>query len=552
MTHRLPIVAVLTLVLALPLGVLAQTDVSGLTTTDTSGQTTTASGADTTSVSAPYDFQREGIFGCSYNGAYSMSVGAFAATGGTFVPVSDATVELNSGILVYQQCVLREVIDRMRESITSALVKQNIAALLTGRSGGPLFVRNVNTDSQQAANQAVLNYFQNNGLSSMESWFSSPVAGAVARGYVQSLDQSNDLVCAYPNVLTRDTFGWDQVLAIGSPACTPISAFAIGTQNIQTVAALSEYDFLTQASYGRGFLPDQTTDANGNLITTAPSDLIAALSEQTVQSGFNQLQNANDIGQMIGALFGGLGTQILSSNQGLAGLTQPNAGQPSYLHQLAAESSAGLRDTAVNAAITQLSAAQQVEQLYYQVLSSIAQTLTQTIAQIRGYESQCWTLIEQKVCTTPVQNGQCQDQAGNTVTITTSTAYSQAVINAQIAPIATTTAAELTQSQNTLNQINQLIAGVTNTTSLDAQRIALQQLDTLISSNQLHTQADVTTVQNQQQNVQAAMQTLAQNVPTTWGNGTPNLSNPYDPNSGWCNVNNSAVVQMWDQLWQKH
>jgi hypothetical protein len=526
-----------------PLAAYAQADTTGGSGGDTSG----GSG----SVSAAYNFQREGIFGCSYNGAYSMSVGAFAATGGTFVPVADATVELNTGLLVYQQCILREVIDRMRESVTSALVKQNITALLTGRGGAPLFPTQPYNELNNYASERLLEWLQNGGLASVNSSDQRLILSAVATGYRAALNPDTQLACpvAASNPLMR----------IATPNCNVVSEYWLARERANSVVANASYDLSTQWNWAQGFYPQQGVDPNGNIYTTAPGVLVDTLAQQTVQSGFNQLQSANDIGQMIGALFGGLGTQILASNQGLMGLTQPNAGQPSYLDQLAAESSAGLRNTAVNAAITQLSAAQQAEQMYFSILSQIAQLLTQSINQIRGIERQCWVLIQQKVCvstsTAALPYNKCVDASGATITIATSTVFSQAVINAQIAPIATTTAQNLIASQNTLNTINQLIAGVTNTTSLDAQRIALQQLDTIINSKQLPTQADITRVQSQQQSVQAAMQTLLQNIPTTWGDGTPNLANPYDPNSGWCNVSNTTTgqqtVQMWDQLWQQ-
>ena len=40
-----------------------------------------------------------GIFSCNQNGSYAMSVGALGASGGVYVPVADASVELNTGIV---------------------------------------------------------------------------------------------------------------------------------------------------------------------------------------------------------------------------------------------------------------------------------------------------------------------------------------------------------------------------------------------------------------------------------------------------------------------
>lgn len=535
----------------------ASTPAASQTVTDNAdGSVDISQSAGNSSLSASYSFQREGIFGCSYNGAYSMSVGSFAAQGGAYVPVGDATVELNTGVLVYQQCVLREVIDRERESVTSALVKQNVSALLTSRNGAPMFV-------QQPTNE-VINRIADTVLNTLKTWQASStvpqsVVAGVAAQYKAALDPDSGLGCpAWAN---------DPILKIGVPGCTPFTQYWLAQQRVNTIASAAAYDLTSQLNWGNGFYPQQTRDASGNFITTAPSALVGALANQTVTTGFEQLQNANDVGQMVGALFAGLGTQILSNSNGLTGLAQANAGQPSYLDQLAAESSAGLRDAAVNAAITQLSAAQQVEQQFFACLgngpcgtssSGIAGILTQTIAKIRGEESQCWNLIQQKVCVSTATStqsnaaGTCVDATGNILHIATSTVYSQAVLDAQVAPLATSTAAQLNASQSALTQINQLIQGVTNTSSLDAQRIAIQQLDTMVGKRELHTQTDLTNVQNQEQSVSAAMSTLVQNVAQTWGDGSPDTSNPSDANSGWCSVGNPTTIQMWDQLWQKH
>src|SRR3990167_9643499 len=60
--------------------------------------------------SEPKGFSRQGIFGCSQTGSYSMSVGTLGAMGGAFVPVNDAAVTLNTGYLVFKECVLRGIV----------------------------------------------------------------------------------------------------------------------------------------------------------------------------------------------------------------------------------------------------------------------------------------------------------------------------------------------------------------------------------------------------------------------------------------------------------
>jgi hypothetical protein len=304
---------------------------------------------------------------------------------------------------------------------------------------------------------------------------------------------------------------------------------------------------------------------------------------QAIESGFYKTENANDIGQMVGALFAGLGSKIVSDSQGLAGISQPVGGQPSYLDQVAAEASAGLVSTAVNAALTNLNAALTVETAYFKCLTTgkcgqdqygEATDLTNAITNIRTEENQCWALIIQHVCATPLSStNTCTAQASActtgtdgtqncpaniTLKVATSTVFSQPVINAQITPLATSTAANISASQNALNQINQLIQGVTDTTSLDAQRVAIEELDNLSANNVLHNSTDLTNVQTQESGIATMMTNLVQTVAQTWGDGTPNTANPYDPNSGWCDVNNPndptigpKVIQMWQNVWQQ-
>ena len=86
-----------------------------------------------TTIGIPQGFS--GIFSCNQNGAYAMSVGALGATGGVYVPVADASVELNTGTLVYKECILREVVDAEREAATAGFTQQATNNIQTGRNG---------------------------------------------------------------------------------------------------------------------------------------------------------------------------------------------------------------------------------------------------------------------------------------------------------------------------------------------------------------------------------------------------------------------------------
>jgi hypothetical protein len=234
-------------------------------------------------------------------------------------------------------------------------------------------------------------------------------------------------------------------------------------------------------------------------------------------------------------------------------LTQSFGGQPSYLDQVAAESSQGVRNAAANAAIQILSAARQVEAQYFQAVNGIASVLTQTIAQLRSAENQCWNLITQRVCTgnPPGADNVCTDSGGARFRIATSTAFSQPIVNSQITPLANAALASINASRRALSLIDGIIQGITNTQSLDAQRIALQQLDALVYQHALHIQPDLANVTTQYTNVQSTMSTLVQNTVQSWADGAPSGSvSPSNP-AGWCNVNNPGVVNAWKSAWQQ-
>ncbi len=517
----------------------------------------TDASAATTSADAAYQFQRQGIFDCNQNGSYAMSVGALSAIGGAYVPVADAAVELNTGTLVYKECVLREVVDRERESALSAFLKKTYQAIQTGRNGNPLYSVNPQQEAlTQVSDPTFVSLVQGGTLSALNPALQAPVTRAASQYYYTTTRAPQSvLTCPYQGDLQAAYQGtpsgsiWDALSAFQNPACNSAGATMLFNNLAQSAIGSALQTWQTELNWGQGFYP--VTDASGNIIT--PPAVVNQSFQQILQSPVQQLQSANDIGQMIGAIYAGVTTQVVSDSQGLAGLSQSVGGQPSYLDQVVAESAAGVRNAAANVALSILGAAQQVEQQYFQAVSSIASALTQAIGQLRSAENQCWNLIIPKVCTSTLSStNTCTGAGGITLKIATSTAFSQAIISAQITPLATTTVANVQASQKALALIASLIAGVTNTTSLDAQRVSLQQLDSVVANHQLHTQPDLQNATQQLANVQDSMTTLVQNAVNDWADGTPtgaafNASNT----TGWCNVNSQTTLDEWTAAWKQ-
>jgi hypothetical protein len=509
-------------------------------------------------------FSRQGIFGCSRNAAaLSNSVGAFSATGGVYVPVADYTVELNTGTLVYVECVLRGLVDRESESADSALIKQQITTVLTGNNGNPLFQVNVRVETLATGDRIALQALQ--GLQNSNDSLSQSMAGrlvpTLAKDFTNSRQGLQQNLCPYKIDLNNCFAGKDNSAdcanAVADPRCSqrmgPLLISIAISDNIGRQLAATNQQLLANG----GFYSKTHIDSNGDTIVDTPGSVVQAETLQALTSGFRRVENANDVDQMVGALYAGLGTQVLTGSGGLlTGLTSAIGSGASYLTQMSAESSAGLRNAAANAALQTLAGWRAIEVQYNQVISAIANTFTQSIGQLQSAENQCWGLIEynttaKHVCATAPTGNTCTDMNGVTLMhIATTTQFSQMVINSQIAQPATLVAQNAQKSQQALAQIDQLIQGVSNTTSLDAQRLALVQLDQLVTSGQIHQQSDVTAAQQQQGSVTDTMTQLLTDTKTNWTSGTFDASTVLTTGNAWCNINDQSVIDYWDQQWR--
>lgn len=528
------------------------------------------------------NLQRQGIFDCNQNGAYSMSVGALGATGGVYVPVADATVELNTGTIVYKECVLREVVNREREAAMAGFNKKAVTSIQTGRNGNAQYV--VNEGQELLTNvkdPAFLSVLQDDTLKNLNPALQTPLTRAMVRHYERSTRSPGaSLKCPYTGDLNayhngQIRFSISDFLAASAPQCDPVIALFLAQDIADARIAQCESYMRDQLNWGRGYYPrtdDPSNPCSAKVLT--PAVTVQESFQTILDSPVRQLESANDIGQMINALYAGMTTQIISDNQGLAGLTQSIGGQPRYIDRVVSEAAQGLRDAATNVALQNLRSAQQVEAAYFQTVNAIGTVLTTAIAQLRSAEKQCWELIiyqndghpERHACAGPLAaDNTCTTYAGPCTTdsetgietcptgvalkVATSTVFSQSIITPQIAPLATATLARIKASQDALSLIAQLIEGVTGA-SLDAQRLAIIQLNSLVAQKLIHIPPDLdgpNGVVKQLDSVKTAMlgdPGLVVDTIKLWANSTT-------VRPGWCNINNPAVIDAWKKCWNK-
>ncbi|MBM3260827.1 hypothetical protein FJY93_00215 [Candidatus Kaiserbacteria bacterium] len=533
------------------------------------------------------------ITSCSQNGNVPVESGnsvGVSQGSGTFVPVADQAVITNTnlmiqntsriirntGMLVYKECVLRPLVNAQRKAVTSMVVRNGINAYNTQRNGGPLFAQNIIQERLYLAlDPQILVTLANGTFDALNDLFEGTIKSAVGNNYYKATREkaSSTLACPYRGNLNAALNGSpqgstrDALLAFRNPACVPHMAAEMANQVAFDYMGAAEESLLTNVNWGQGNYPQVQLDDNGNYvfttdtIVTAPASAVKTVQEQLLTSGFRMQENANNVNEMVDVLFSDVGSRMMSSPQGMGGLVMPGTGGSSggsYLDQVVSRSGGQLIQIGGNAALQILNAALTVERAYNQAVSAIAANLIQTINQLRAVERQCFTSLTQNVCvagTISPDGTSCTGVSGNNLTrIATSTAFSQAVVTNQIAPLASTTQANITKSNNAITILSQMISTVTN--NPNAQASVLAQYNQLAAQGTFHTQSDVTSAQAQLQTVAAATSNLVQNTINTWagtdsqGESTIPWDHSISPGVGWCNYQSQGTLTSWDQRWR--
>lgn len=516
-------------------------------------------GASTSTLAASTTLSQQGIFGCLGQGARVANVGQQAlqapsnvgttrAIGGVYVPVNDAAVTLNTGFLVYKECILDGMARNIAQNVSAEYTKQQMESFNTGRNGSAQHLQNFDTLLTPYGNQITVLAVQAAQQGPMCGAFKARIPTAVARARLASVSgNASAYACTFASDANRTAVldgdvpvDWNSWVNLVAGDYEVARYHQLQADTNARIARFND-NMRDMIMMGRGVIPifdDNPNPLAMNVVT--PGFIIADAISQATGSGFRQLEHANEIDQIVSNLFGGLTTRLLSSGSGIPGLFVTTGTQPAYIDRMVAQTQAAVRQGAINAAVNILAAARQTETAYLEAKQGIATALINAITQLRSYESQCWDLI------IPAVQAHAQTNGNPTLTIATSTQFSQAVIDDpvnNIRDLASTTAAEVTASQQALAQIEQLIVDVTNNSSSAAQQQALLQLDQMVANNQLHSQQDAQNAADQRGSIDGALNTLLDNTRTTWADSQ-------DANIGWCNVNNSAVVERWFNEWR--
>jgi hypothetical protein len=349
----------------------------------------------------------QGVFGCS-SGEYGLMYGTLRAVGGIYVPVNDAAVTLNTGYLVYKECILDIVAAKEREAATAALAKDMIRWANTGNDGRAYFVRNPNEERLARSLEVEQEYLKQYKLNNLCAPFRQTVLSVHARRYYREIsgettpytctvDASSGEIQAFFNDFSQGGFSRFIETAM-NPQNYVVGAFLQYDMAAREDSARAVADLERELDRSGGFLgvreavnyETETGEQRTTYQTVTPGALVAAGITQEVTTGFRQLENASEIGQIVTTVLAGLTNQALTAPRGLVGLMDTGASGLSYLSRLSIETSAGLRNAALGAAGQNVNTIISVEQAYNTAKRGSKSALDSAASQLESAESICW------------------------------------------------------------------------------------------------------------------------------------------------------------------
>ncbi len=487
------------------------------------------------------------VISCNRNGVTTASAGSTEPLRGPYVPVADYTVELNTGLLVLKECVLRELATSYRKAGLATVDEQTLRTFNTGNGGEGFPSRELGREEMKVYYQTVVRYLDNASLAGLNDTIESKVKNAVARGFYTTRDPRNEFECDYAGNLEAVYSGspegdfWDALDSMTEdPACSVLSATNDVYEAIEEQSAYEVYKNYMRYIAGQGVYDVAHYDQYGFRITDTPGSIVNRVAVNSVLSAHDQAKYADDIGEMINGLYLGVTNQVLTSSSGnsvggLAAITQALGGGASYMGRVVQQTGGDFTNGIGNALIATIERALTIERQFNRVVLDTAALFTTTNNQLRTKEASCYNEIVAAICTPEsVTSTSCTSTTGVTLTISKLTVFSQKVIAASILPLTSVTIAAINNSGTIITRLEALIAGlrITNTEAAQAAaRASLLAIAPHSAAARDDATGNLTTLTTQ-------MATLFTSTSETWST-----------NGGWCDVASQQVKDNWIACW---
>ncbi|MBI2618039.1 hypothetical protein HYW58_01145 [Candidatus Kaiserbacteria bacterium] len=294
-------------------------------------------------------------------GDFDDAANIIAAGSAAISAISDAISSAALSSLVLKEYVLDPLTVLLREIIIQSITASIVNWINNGFEGSPAFITDLEGFLLDVADQVVGAYIEGSELADLCSPFRLDVRIALALDYYSPF--RDRAACTLTGVLQNisDAFGdfstgqgWDAWFELSvNPYNNALGSY-LGSRNaLRTSIAQAQSRQLRILDWGNGYRSYEVCDTEGvqdprnsanisigrlNCRIATPGVVINEQLSDVLGTGYRQLELADELNEIIGALLGQLAKQVLGgSSNGLAGLSQSSFGAPSYTDQLLQE-----------------------------------------------------------------------------------------------------------------------------------------------------------------------------------------------------------------------
>ncbi|PIT91116.1 hypothetical protein COU17_02025 [Candidatus Kaiserbacteria bacterium CG10_big_fil_rev_8_21_14_0_10_49_17] len=456
-----------------------------------------------------------GLFGCA--SAAGIGAGLSVAISTLAVPVNDALNNINQNARTSKECILDGVVAVLREALIAALVRSVVNWINSGFEGNPAFITDFQQFLTNIADEIIGEFIYGSDLAFLCSPFQLKVRVSLGLSYTQRYSPPkctlSQVVGNVQNFIQGNFLngGWLAFNQLHSQTGNnPVLGLISADFELQGRIRDAQFTKTKAIDWGQGFKPFEICkDSNPGVATVpggvkraqkcetaTPGQFINHQLNRTVSSSIGQLELADEIDEIIGALFRQLVSKLLTGAGGLLGASRSSSSSGSYLTQLYQSSEAraqeSVTDVANNALDTVLARENAFQSAKKTSLTRLALSESLLIDLRACYAGKLGSLSAADEATAESR----MEQASSTVA-------------SNIKPLMTTIAREIAESETTIEKLIAIKVKIGDAeTRTEVETIIEEELDPLLSSPAVHSPEVVGSAQQQKDDVNSLMGTL--------------------------------------------
>ena len=462
-----------------------------------------------------------GILSCIGLGFLDIGTGGgvILSAVGFNVPTNDFVVSGNTATIKNKECILDGLMTVIKEVLISSMTQSIVNWINNGFEGSPAFVDDLEGFMLDVADQVVGYYIEGSALAFLCSPFKLDVRISLALDYYSTSRSTCTLTGTLDNI--EDAFddftsedAWDSWFELSiNPNNNAYGSFIGARQQMREEIAAKQAVEAEKLRYGDGFksleiCDDATTGdpfspnlaANiGNLkincrIAT-PGVVINEQLGNVLGSGFKQLELADEINEIIGALLGQLLKQTLGGPGGLSGLSRSSYSRPSYVDQLVQQAEQKYEGSFSDYGVSIIDGTINTEDQFADAKKE-SLSLLGSSENLLNSLSQCYS--EKLSSSNPTLSSSQKTTATERMNSATAT------ITASITPLQNLITGEIEQAESNISKLLIIRENLLNTTSqYGVDRVLENELEPFLNNTVVHSQSDLNVAQQQQLDVES-------------------------------------------------